>query len=120
MSPSQISNLNSRVDALETLVMKNLPRIASLESWQRDCRRDIDMFHDWIRSRKHELHGHNFRLTRLEKRTNVQSPACVTVLDDTLGLTEDGPYVVHDLPPPSEPATKGHDFYLDETGPDLR
>ena len=39
------ARLLERVNALETLVMTNLPRVASLESWKTDCTRAVHDIH---------------------------------------------------------------------------
>ena len=111
--PLSLGSVCARVDALEKLVMTNLPRVASIESWQRDCMRDMCDMQDWMRSKGHTVVGHNFRLSRLEQRTGTQPPATVTATQsDPIfdGAADPRPF----LPEPAPAGTDNENIFTDE------
>ena len=75
-------SLLRRIDSLETLVMSNLPRVASLESWQRDMVTDMHGVLDWQNSKRREISGHHLRLQQIEKHVGMPPMVLETALSE--------------------------------------
>ena len=115
MSPPNPSTLLAKIDAVETLMMTNLPRIASIESWKNDCSRDMRSMQDSLRDRRRDSTAYSIRITRLEKHAGIQSPAAITALDaeaPAQGTSE--PYLP--APAPAEPPNVTDDFLFTNEG----
>ena len=68
MSPPRLDAdaMRAKIDHLEKLVMTNLPRIASLEHWQRDMTKSVHTLQDWAKDRRFELAAHDMRIRQTE------------------------------------------------------
>ena len=73
-APGEDTWHDQRYDSLQTLLMTNLPRIASLESWKRDVVHDMNSLSDWKKTQKTTTAAYGHRIRQIERRLGMPPP----------------------------------------------